>query len=100
VEQALSFGIKILKFFPAEASGGIEMIKALYAPYGHRGVQFMPTGGVKPENLADYLSSEAVPFAGGTWIAKKDAIAGKQWDTIRENCRQAVELVRQIRSGG
>ena len=98
VEQALSFGITMLKFFPAEASGGIGMIKALYAPYGHRGVQFMPTGGVKPENLADYLSSPAVPFAGGTWIAKKDVIAAKQWDSIRENCRQAVELVKKIRS--
>ena len=97
VEQALSFGVKMLKFFPAEASGGIGMIKALYVPYGHTGVQFMPTGGVKPDNLADYLSSEAVPFAGGTWIAKKDVIAAKKWDTIRENCKAAVELVRKIR---
>ncbi len=97
VEQALSFNISVLKFFPAEASGGIKMIKALYAPYGHRGVQFMPTGGVKPENLADYLSSPAVPFAGGTWIAKKDIIAAKQWNTIKDNCKQAVELVRKIR---
>lgn len=98
VEQALSFGIKMLKFFPAEPSGGVGMIKALYAPYGHMGVQFMPTGGVKPENLADYLNSGAVPFAGGTWIAKKDIIAAKQWDTIKENCRKAMELVKKIRS--
>lgn len=98
VEQALSYGIKVLKFFPAGASGGIDMIKALYAPYGHMGVQFMPTGGVKPENLADYLSSPAVPFAGGTWIAKKDAIAAKEWDKIKENCKQAMELVQKIRS--
>ena len=98
VEQALSFGVTMLKFFPAEASGGIEMIKALYAPYGHRGVQFMPTGGVKPENLGDYLLSAAVPFAGGTWIAKKDVIAAKQWEVIKENCRTAVELVKKIRS--
>lgn len=98
VEQALSYDIKVLKFFPAEASGGIGMIKALYAPYGHMGVQFMPTGGVKPDNLKEYLSSEAVPFVGGTWIAKKDVIAAKKWDTIRDNCRQAMELVRKIRS--
>lgn len=98
VEQALSYGIKVLKFFPAGASGGLDMIKALYAPYGHMGVQFMPTGGVKPENLGDYLSSPAVPFAGGTWIAKKEMIAAKEWDKIKENCRQAMELVGKIRS--
>lgn len=97
VEQALSFGVTVLKFFPAGPSGGIEMIKALYAPYGHMGIQFMPTGGVKPENLGDYLSNPAVPFAGGTWIAKKDMIARKEWDTIKNNCKKAVELVQTIR---
>jgi 2-dehydro-3-deoxyphosphogluconate aldolase/(4S)-4-hydroxy-2-oxoglutarate aldolase len=98
VEEALSYGLSLLKFFPAAASGGIKMIEALYAPYGHRGVQFMPTGGVKTGNLGDYLSSPAVPFVGGTWVAKKDMIAEKQWEAIKKNCVEAVELVRSIRA--
>jgi 2-dehydro-3-deoxyphosphogluconate aldolase/(4S)-4-hydroxy-2-oxoglutarate aldolase len=97
VEQALSYGLKVLKFFPASASGGLEMINALFAPYGHMGVRFMPTGGVNPDNLAEYLASPAIPFVGGTWIAKKDMIAAKQWGKIKENCSKAMELVKKIR---
>ena len=97
VEQALSLGAKILKFFPAEASGGLEMIKSLHAPYGHTGVRYMPTGGVKPDNLDEWLSSEAVACVGGTWIATKEAIAAGKWDQIRDNCRAALEIVKKTR---
>jgi len=69
-EQALEFGCKLLKFFPAEASGGAAMLKALAAPYRHLGVRFMPTGGVKPENVRSYLAIPEVVAVGGTWLNK------------------------------
>ena len=97
IEQALSLGVKLLKYFPAEAFGGLKVIKALSAPYAHAGVKFMPTGGVTLANLPDYLASDAVACVGGTWIASREAIAEKKWDQIRENCRAAVEIVRRVR---
>jgi 2-dehydro-3-deoxyphosphogluconate aldolase/(4S)-4-hydroxy-2-oxoglutarate aldolase len=99
VERALALGAKIQKFFPAEASGGLNMIKALAAPYGHTGVKFMPTGGVTPANLEEYLKNEAVLCVGGTWIATKELISGKKWADIRDNCRKAMEIVRKVRGG-
>jgi len=97
IEQALALGLSILKFFPAEAFGGLKTIKALFAPYAHAGVKFMPTGGVSIANLPDYLSADAVACVGGTWIAPREAIAGKKWDQIRANCKVAVEMVRAAR---
>ena len=80
IEQALALGLKLLKFFPAEAFGGLKVIKALSAPYAHMGVKFMPTGGVSTANLPDYLAEKAVACVGGTWIASREAIAEKKWD--------------------
>jgi 2-dehydro-3-deoxyphosphogluconate aldolase/(4S)-4-hydroxy-2-oxoglutarate aldolase len=97
VEQALSLGAKVLKFFPAEAFGGLKVIKALAAPYVHMGVKFMPTGGVTTTNLADYLSADIIACVGGTWIASREAIAEKKWAQIRDNCRAAVELASKVR---
>ncbi len=97
VEQALSLGLKLLKFFPAEAFGGLKVIKALAAPYGHAGVQFMPTGGVSTANLKDYLAEKVVACVGGTWIASREAIAEKKWKQITENCKAALEIVRAVR---
>jgi 2-dehydro-3-deoxyphosphogluconate aldolase/(4S)-4-hydroxy-2-oxoglutarate aldolase len=97
IEQALALGVKLVKYFPAEAFGGLKVIKALSAPYAHTGVKFMPTGGVTAANLPDYLASDAVACVGGTWIASREAIAEKKWDQIRENCRAAVEIVRAAR---
>ena len=100
IERAIGLGARALKFFPAEASGGSVMIKALHAPYAHLGVKFMPTGGVTMKNLEAYLQNPAVMMVGGTWIAKKEAIAAGQWDHIRDNCLLAVELVRGLRQTG
>jgi len=97
VEKALALGARIQKFFPAEASGGLAMIKALAAPYGHTGVKFMPTGGVNMANLEEYLKNEAVLCVGGTWIATKELIKEKKWTEIRDNCRKAMEVVRKVR---
>lgn len=89
-----------MKFFPAEASGGSAMIKNLYAPYAHLGIKFMPTGGVTMNNLETYLRNPAVMMVGGSWIAKKEAIAAGNWDDIRDNCLRAGELVRGFRQAG
>lgn len=97
VEQALALGATLLKFFPAEAFGGLKVIKALAAPYGHTGAKFMPTGGVTMTNLAEYLAVEVVVCVGGTWIASREAIAEKKWAQIRDNCKAAVELAKKIR---
>ena len=98
IERALELGCKLLKFFPAEASGGVKMLKALIGPYGHTGVQFCPTGGVTTQNLADYLALPQVAFAGGTWIAAKDAIKAKDWAKIEQAARDAVAIVKSIRA--
>ncbi len=98
IEAALSLGVKVLKFFPAGAAGGIKMLQSLAAPYAHMGVKFVPTGGVSPSNLNEYLEQKSVLAVGGTWIASKDDIAARRWDVIRENCRNAVAVVRDLRA--
>ena len=97
VEQALALGLTLVKFFPAEAFGGLKVIKALSAPYAHMGVKFMPTGGVSMTNLADYLAEKTVACVGGTWIATREAIAEKKWKQISDNCRAAIEIVKRVR---
>jgi len=90
VERAVELGVKTLKFFPAEASGGITMLKALIGPYGHLGLEFCPTGGITADNMLDYLGLPQVAFVGGTWIAKKDLISGEAWSRIVVNARDAI----------
>lgn len=97
VETALSYGCKTLKFFPSEAMGGLNMLKSLIAPYGHTGVQFMPTGGIKAGNLSEYLATKGVVACGGTWIATKDDISEGRWDLIEERCRIVGEIVAQLK---
>lgn len=81
VEQAMEMGLKTLKFFPAEPSGGISMLKALTAVYP---VNFMPTGGVSPSNVNDYLDIKSVVACGGTWMVPTDLMDKGDWDSIAE----------------
>jgi 2-dehydro-3-deoxyphosphogluconate aldolase/(4S)-4-hydroxy-2-oxoglutarate aldolase len=97
IEQGLSLGCKYLKFFPAEALGGVGMIEALSAPYQHTGIRFTPTGGVNTTNLESYLKLETVAAVGGTWIAKKEDLANGKWDDIRARCKAALEIVARAR---
>lgn len=91
VEQALELGLTFLKFFPAEASGGINMIKSLLAPYVD--VAFMPTGGIGKANVSDYLAIDRVHCCGGTWMVAPKLIESEDWDEIGRLVREAVELV-------
>ena len=95
IEQAMALGCEILKFFPAEANGGVKMLNAMSAPYKHTGVRFMPTGGVNMANLQDYLELPTVIACGGTWIAKKDDISNENWSQIKEKCAEVAELIKK-----
>jgi 2-dehydro-3-deoxyphosphogluconate aldolase/(4S)-4-hydroxy-2-oxoglutarate aldolase len=92
VELALSLGCTTLKFFPAEASGGVKMLEAMHAPYRHTGVRFIPTGGVAPGNVAAYLDCAAVAAVGGTWLAKPSDLAEGRFEAIEARTREAVAL--------
>lgn len=95
VEKALSFGLKYLKFFPAEAAGGVKMIKAMAAPYTM--VRFMPTGGINTANLADYLGCNAVFACGGSWMVLSDKINSGNFAEIEKMTADAVALLKEIR---
>ena len=96
VEQAMEYGCRFLKFFPAEASGGINFLKSLIAPYKHMGVRFMPTGGVTTANVADYLAVKEIVAVGGTWLGKSSDIENNNWDAIRTAVKAAVELSKNF----
>ena len=88
IEQALEFGLHVVKFFPAEASGGIKKIKAMAAPYTT--VKFMPTGGINEGNINDYLSFSKVLACGGSWMVKNDLIQSGQFDKISQLTKETV----------
>ena len=96
VEQAMEYGCRFLKFFPAEASGGINFLKSLIAPYKHMGVRFMPTGGVTTANVSDYLAVKEIVAVGGTWLGKSSDIESGNWDAIRTAVKAAVELSKNF----
>jgi 2-dehydro-3-deoxyphosphogluconate aldolase/(4S)-4-hydroxy-2-oxoglutarate aldolase len=98
IDMALDKGLKILKFFPAEALGGIKMLRALAAPYG--GVKFIPTGGINPENLADYLGLPYVHACGGSWLAKSKLISAGEFAEITRLAKEARLIVRQVQGEG
>ncbi len=91
VEMALALGCKLLKFFPAEVAGGVDMLKALSGPYGHTGVKFIPTGGVTSENIRSYLKLPIVAAIGGSWMVDKKLINEKKWSEITRITRHAIE---------
>ena len=97
LSQALALGCSFVKFFPAESAGGVKYIKDLLGAFRLAGVKFMPTGGVKLSNVADYLSVPEIICCGGTWIAPKDAIKADDWATIEKLASEAAALAREIK---
>ena len=89
--RAVNAGLEVVKFFPAEQSGGLSFLKAL-APVFPK-LSFMPTGGVSAKNLMDYLGYDRIVACGGTWMVKKDLIEAEQWDEITRVCREAVKTM-------
>jgi len=96
VEQGLERGLSVLKFFPAEASGGIKMLKALHGPYSD--VSFVPTGGIDTANLAQYIKLSNVAAIGGSWMVKEELIASGKFEEITALCKEALAIVRQARA--
>ncbi len=92
VEQAYELGATLLKFFHAEAAGGVTTLKAIIAPYKHLGIKFMPTGGVTAANAGEYLAIPEVAAVGGTWLGKSTDIAAGKWDVIAEGIKTAVQI--------
>ncbi len=97
IEQALEHGLKVVKFFPAELAGGLSMIKALAAPYV--GIKFMPTGGINPENVREYLKYDRILACGGSWMVKGDLVKAGNFDRIEELTKEAVNIVKECRQG-
>ena len=96
INAAINRKLNVLKFFPAEAAGGIKTLKAISGPYGN--IKFVPTGGITLGNLEEYLSLPNVVACGGSWLVKKDQISSGEFDTIESLVREAVQLVDRIRS--
>jgi len=97
IEQAMELGCRMLKFFPAEAAGGLPMLKSLLAPYKHLGIKFMPTGGIKTSNITDYLNLPEIPAAGGTWLGNNQDIEAGNWAQIESYIAEAIQLVNSLK---
>jgi 2-dehydro-3-deoxyphosphogluconate aldolase/(4S)-4-hydroxy-2-oxoglutarate aldolase len=93
--RAIHLGLKFLKFFPAEAVGGLKAIKAMSDPFPD--LRFIPTGGVKLENLRQYLQLDKIHAVGGSWMAKRQMIADGKFDEITHLAKEASDMVKQIR---
>ena len=92
---ALKFGLEVIKFFPAEQSGGLAKIKALSAPFPM--FKVMPTGGISLKNLKEYLSAPVIAACGGSYMVTADLIENNRWDEITELCRKSREIVKEAR---
>lgn len=95
VEQALEYGLDVVKFFPAEQAGGLDYIKAIAAPYTD--VKFMPTGGINPQNVKNYLAYNKIVACGGSWMVKNDLVKAGDFEKIKELSKEAVEIVKESR---
>ncbi len=96
IEQGLSMGLKMLKFFPAGAAGGINMLKNFAGPYASTGIKFCPTGGVNIDNMTDWLSLNVVSAIGGSWLATKQQIADKEWGLITNQVKAALSKAAEL----
>ncbi len=90
IEMALEHGLEVVKFFPAEAFGGLKTLKAMSAPYGN--LRFMPTGGISPANVNDYLAFPKVIACGGSWMVKPELYADGNFAPVEAAVREAVKL--------
>ena len=94
--QALKFGLEVIKFFPAEQSGGLAKIKALAAPFPM--FRVMPTGGISLKNLKEYLCCPVIAACGGSYMVTAELIDSNRWDEITELCRKSREIVKEARA--
>lgn len=96
VAQAVKRGLKVVKFFPAEPAGGLKYIRAIAAPYTM--MKFMPTGGINPQNVREYLAYDRIAACGGSWMVKNTMIENNEFDRIEELVKEAIEIVKESRT--
>ena len=94
---AYKLGLEVLKFFPAEQSGGLSKIKAMSAPFPM--FKVMPTGGISLKNLAEYIKAPVICACGGSYMVTADLIDNNKWDEITDLCKKSVEIVKEARNG-
>jgi 2-dehydro-3-deoxyphosphogluconate aldolase / (4S)-4-hydroxy-2-oxoglutarate aldolase len=93
IETALHYDRRYLKFFPAEATGGLRYLEQIAAPFAHLGLRYFPLGGVTAQNLCEYAHHPHIAAVGGSWLAPRDLVAQQAWTTITERCQHAMELL-------
>ena len=98
LEQAISLGCRVVKFFPAEGMGGLNYLKSINAPYNHLGIKYIPLGGVTIDNLASYAQFSPVLAVGGSWIASKELINAQNWTEITKRAKEAKEIFMSNRT--
>ncbi len=97
VDHALNLNHRHLKFFPAEAAGGVALLKALAGPFAHTGVKFIPTGGITAANLPEYLALPQVAAVGGSWMAERKLVAERAWQKITAVTAEAMKLIPPVK---
>jgi len=93
IEQCMAYGHKYIKFFPASVFGGVKWLQAMKPVYSHQGIQFMPLGGVKIENVKEYLQQSNVFACGGSWLCARDILVKKDWIELKRRFIEAAGLL-------
>lgn len=96
IEIAIEHNCKVLKYFPAETSGGLKHLQSMVNPYQYLGLKFIPLGGCNLANAQTYLESDLITAIGGSWIAERKLIQNEKWDTITENALSVTNLIKQL----
>ena len=94
----LKHGCHLLKYFPAESSGGLKHLKNIAAPYAHLDLKFIPLGGINVDNMTDYLASDLIGAVGGSWLAPRNLIAEGDWAGIEKNAKEARAKIQSVQS--
>jgi 2-dehydro-3-deoxyphosphogluconate aldolase/(4S)-4-hydroxy-2-oxoglutarate aldolase len=95
LEAAIELGCRFVKFFPAEAAGGVPYLRSMAAPYKHLGIQYFPLGGLHAENMVDYLKEDHVPTIGGSWIVKKDLVENEDWAGLTARAAEVRKIINE-----
>ncbi|MCF7848149.1 MAG: bifunctional 4-hydroxy-2-oxoglutarate aldolase/2-dehydro-3-deoxy-phosphogluconate aldolase [Kiritimatiellales bacterium] len=96
LEAAIELGCRLVKFFPAEAAGGVAYLRSMSAPYKHLGIQYFPLGGLTSDNMVAYLKEDNVPVIGGSWIVKKELVLNEDWAGITARAAEVRQIVDGI----
>ena len=96
IEMAVEQGCRVLKYFPAESSGGMKHLSNMAAPYQYLGLKFIPLGGLNIDNAANYLQSSLITAIGGSWIAKRSMIQAEDWEAITNNAKEIRKIVTDL----